>query len=478
MKRARLPILLMTLLVLLASGLSADEIVLKDGRRFTGEIVRETDESVSIKTVGGTLDFRKAQVARVIWRTEPAKLYEQKRRALSNKSTTARLELARWCIAQDLNEEARRELEQVLLLEAQNVDARVLLARLAKTTGTRIPLRVEVRLTDGSHVKGKLINPLFTLETPYGVLHIPTRTVSSVTIGDDGAPDTIETKKFKTKGRLAEELFVVDSKLGRLTIAKKDVRELAIYQPTAEELAEIEFNNIMREYNHFGLDVVLVVDSTDSMIGVLLRLRQQSNRLCETVRKFVPNAHFGLVSYRDHKKYDPGEFAYVTRLYPLTSKPEEFNQAVGEVRAAGGGDIPEAVFEGLSEAMTRAGWRPRSHRVIILIGDAPPHPQNNGVAKTLQLVGDWHKNTQGVIHVIDTTGYNRMMPEFGSIAEAGGGSATVLNDEQHIGRVLLPLILGEKWKDRLLKAFDAESRPDDVGEAGEHANPDAGVPGP
>jgi len=442
------------IVLLLSTAASADEVILRDGRKFTGEIVRETDESVSIKTVGGTLTFARGEIARVVWKEDPKKVYRQKAKALSDKEINARLELARWCMAHRLEAEAGREVQQVLFVDPENATAQELLERLAKSSQQGVPLRIEVTLTDGSQVRGRLVNSRFTLETGYGVLHIQANKITSVVVGDEKTSDAVETAQFKAKGRLADELFVVDSKLGRLTIAKKDVRELNIYKPTAAEIAEIKFNDAVRQYNHFGLDVVLVIDCTDSMAGVLLRLRQQSGKLCQAVRKLVPNTHFGLVSYRDHKHFDPNEFTYVTKLFPLTAEVEEFRKAVGALRAKGGGDIPEAVFEGLSEAMTRGGWRPNSHRVMILIGDAPPHPQKDGYKKTLKLVGDWRKNAKGIVHVVDTTGYNRLMDEFLMISKAGGGQPVILNDEQKIVRELIPLILGVEWKDRLQEAYD------------------------
>ena len=130
-----------------------------------------------------------------------------------------------------------------------------------------------------------------------------------------------------------------------------------------------------------------------------------------------------------------------------------------ELRSKGGGDVPDAVFDGLSEAMTRAGWRPKSHHVIVLIGDSPPHLENQGLKKAVTLVGDWHKNTQGVVHSVDTTGYNRLMDEFRALADAGGGKAVALADEKQIARELLPLIIGSDWRDRVLKAWEETAEP-------------------
>ncbi len=432
----------------------ADDVILKDGRRFTGEILKESSDVVIIRTVGGHMEFRRSEVLQVVWKTEPKKIYRQRQGALDAKAVTGRLELARWCIAQGLDAEARHELETVLRLDPRNADAPALLAKIARATPETIALRVEVTLTDGSQVKGRLVNSVFSIDTPYGSLYIPTGIITSVVLGDDKTPDTIETTTFKAKGQMTEELFVVDSKLGRLSIARKDVREIALSQPSAAELAETAFNDTMRQYNFNGLDVILVVDATDGTGGVLLRLRQEAPKFCDAVRRFVPNAQFGLVAYRDEKAHDPAEFTWATQLTALAEKPDEFFKALGELRPKGGGDIPDAVFEGLSEAMTRGGWRPKSHHVVVLIGDAPPHLENQGLKKTLTLIGDWHKNAQGVVHAIDTTGYNRLMDEFRGIADAGGGKAVALADEKQIGREMLSLVLGADWRDRLMKTYD------------------------
>jgi len=79
----------------------------------------------------------------------------------------------------------------------------------------------------------------------------------------------------QTLRALSEELFVIDSKLGRLTIAKKDVRAISFYKPTPEELADYEFKTAMKRLDQLGLDVILVIDTTDSMVGVLRRLRER-----------------------------------------------------------------------------------------------------------------------------------------------------------------------------------------------------------
>ena len=466
--------ILIVALLLVTGVLAADEVILKDGRRFTGEILKDTDASVTIRTVGGVLVFDRDEVITARRKADPRKVYKDRVAAIHKRAVAGRLELARWCLTHDRHADARTELEHLLLIDPTNFDAQSLLGRVAKRSGTTFALRAELVLTDGSQVKGKLINPLITLETAYGLLHIPAASVATVEIGHK-ADDVVETRTFRAKGKLAEELFVIDSKLGRLTVVKKDVRSLVVYQPTPEELADIEFAQTMRDYNDRGLDVVLVVDTTDSMAGILRHLRQQSPDLCRVVRTFVPNAQFGVVAFRDHKKYDPGVFEYVTKLQPLTANDTLFRLKLTELRARGGGDVPEAVFDALAVAMTKAGWRPKSHRVIILIGDAPPHDQNKGLAKTYQLVGDWHKNTHGILHTVDTTGYNRLMAEFKQMATSGGGKSLILNDEKRIVRDIVPLILGVQWRDRFDKAFEGDKPATPPKDAAAPPEPDTGT---
>ncbi|HUU43665.1 MAG TPA: vWA domain-containing protein [Planctomycetota bacterium] len=472
MRQVLLAILLM---VGLCAGACADELILKDGRKFTGEVLRLTPGTVHIRTVGGILVFDRDEVARIIEKEDPKKIYRQKLAALKDKAVVDRLELARWCLAHELEDEARLQLEQLLLDDPDNADAQALLTELTRRTGSGLPLRTEVVLTDGSEVKGQIVNPLFTLDSPYGVLHIPSRSIVSIDVGEGRKADVVETAQFKVRGTLSEELFVIDSKLGRLTIAKKDVRAISFYKPTPEELADYEFKTAMKRLDQLGLDVILVIDTTDSMVGILHRLRDQSADFCRVIRKFVPNSQFGLVAFRDDKKHDPGLIEYVTRMTPLTSDVELFRLKLAELRAAGGGDVPEAVFEGLAMAMTQGGWRPRSHRVIILIGDAPPHDEDKGIAKTYQLVRDWHKNTLGVLHTVDTTGFDRLMAEFRTMARDGGGQALIVNNEKTIARDLIPLILGVQWRDRFFKTFD-EDKPDAATPATDATTPpDTGV---
>jgi hypothetical protein len=123
------------------------------------------------------------------------------------------------------------------------------------------------------------------------------------------------------------------------------------------------------ELNH--IDLCFVVDTTGSMQPFISAAQRA---LLDTVEalsaKSGVDIQIGLVEYRDHP---PQEMSFVTRHYQLTSDLEKLRKAINGLRADGGGDHPEAVYDGVNEAAVLTGWRAHSCRFILLVGDAPPH---------------------------------------------------------------------------------------------------------
>jgi hypothetical protein len=79
---------------------------------------------------------------------------------------------------------------------------------------------------------------------------------------------------------------------------------------------------------------------------------------------------YGLVLYRDHP---PQDMTYISRYMQLTTNYELFKQAVIDMKAGGGGDGPEAVIDGLYDAIGNIQWRGNSEKFIYHILDSPPH---------------------------------------------------------------------------------------------------------
>lgn len=119
------------------------------------------------------------------------------------------------------------------------------------------------------------------------------------------------------------------------------------------------------------LDLVFLVDATGSMGPHISEVRTRLLELIEELRAspLCRSLRLGVVSYRDHA---PQERTYLTRVTPLTDDLDAARTAVLALSAAGGGDGPEAVTDGLYDVV-RLDWRPSAARAVAWFGDAPPH---------------------------------------------------------------------------------------------------------
>ena len=119
------------------------------------------------------------------------------------------------------------------------------------------------------------------------------------------------------------------------------------------------------------IDVVFVIDSTGSMGD---EIRTVKDYIAQMV-KFAPTQNYklrvGVVTYRD---YELEEKEYLIRSKDLTDDIDSALKFIETIDAAGGGDQPEAVADALHNAIQKdMSWSDDARKVIILIGDAPPH---------------------------------------------------------------------------------------------------------
>lgn len=126
-----------------------------------------------------------------------------------------------------------------------------------------------------------------------------------------------------------------------------------------------------------GVDLMFVIDATSSMQPFLAQARLAVDSMVSTLATLVGDLRLGVVAYRD------GEDEFTTKLLPLGSDRYAILNFLWTLRAEGGGDVPEAVAAGLAEAIQRGGWRQGTHRVIVVVGDAPPHERDAGRIKSL-----------------------------------------------------------------------------------------------
>jgi len=119
------------------------------------------------------------------------------------------------------------------------------------------------------------------------------------------------------------------------------------------------------------LDIVICLDTTNSMRKYIDALRQRLIPALEESLGGFPTFRIGMVLFKDY--YD----SYLTRVIPFTADFARFQNELNAIRVGGGGDIPEAVYEALHDGATKFAWEAQA-RVMILVGDAPPHPRPRG----------------------------------------------------------------------------------------------------
>lgn len=205
-----------------------------------------------------------------------------------------------------------------------------------------------------------------------------------------------------------------------------------------------DWEGLIQTLRRNGLDIVIVFDSTGSMAGEIDEVKRQIERIFQTLVRLVPKTRVSLCTYRDY-----GD-DYVVKGVELTNDLQRLVVFLREVYADAGGDMPEAVHEGLAWAITKNSFRPPARKVILLFGDAPPHAEH--LQTCLKLAGDFRRQHQGIVSTITCRSVGRL-PEFDLIAKSGGGEAFTTADERQIITQLMVLVFGSRHREKVIEAF-------------------------
>jgi|GEM_PF-560808 len=118
------------------------------------------------------------------------------------------------------------------------------------------------------------------------------------------------------------------------------------------------------------VDVCFIIDTTGSMGDEIDRIKSTLLSVTDKLRADASQGvdlRYGAVLYRDI-----GD-EYVTRRHAFTTDLKGFDHALQTISAAGGGDGPESLNQGLAVGVAGMDWRDGAARVAFVIADAPPH---------------------------------------------------------------------------------------------------------
>ena len=221
-----------------------------------------------------------------------------------------------------------------------------------------------------------------------------------------------------------------------------------------------------------GLDVVLVIDATDSMQFVIDTVKARLIKLITSLRAMVPTSRIGIVAYRD--KGDE----FVTKWVDLSFSTGKLQDFLASLQAGGGGDWPEAVYEALEVAINDLNWRKKSKRIIILVPGSPPHPET--ISNVLHLAQNFQAQG-GALSVVDLAEkmhedferalwrhsaalmniefkptplpafYQEFRNTMASLAQAGGGDFIPLSEDKALTREIIVMTFGSRWQTEMAK---------------------------
>lgn len=201
------------------------------------------------------------------------------------------------------------------------------------------------------------------------------------------------------------------------------------------------FYGDLERLRRHGLEVVIAMDHTGSMGPVIGAVKARALALVRRLRRYVPGLRLGLVTYDDAAR---------VRL-PLTHDEAALVKALNKVAAAGGGDLEEGVDRALAAALRQeqVGWSRRALRIVILIGDAPPHESAvPGMLRRLAASRDDPLfESPVVVHAVAATAQG--VEHFPAIARATGGHYVVLDRAGSLLAELVALSFGGAPRERL-----------------------------
>ena len=158
----------------------------------------------------------------------------------------------------------------------------------------------------------------------------------------------------------------------------------------------------------------------------------------------VHTLRVGMVAYRDRRD------EFETKGWDFTTEIDVVRAHLWSLGAAGGGDKPEAVYKALKLAYGKLSWHPDNTRVLVLIGDAPPHVGYGTACIKMAR----HAGAQGLVtHVIEAD--KREVKHFPEIAAAGGGRCVSLPDGGNDSLIveIAGLTLGERFENPMREFF-------------------------
>lgn len=276
--------------------------------------------------------------------------------------------------------------------------------------------------------------------------------------------------------------------ISSMPMGLRDSKQMPVNQgvsPIASSNSDTYSAEILSYVSRQGIgeiDLVFLVDETGSMGEYIEEVKRRLLALIDDIRvaPLCRSLRLGLVSYRDHP---PQDRSFASRVVPLTDDIASIKKGVERMQASGGGDGPESVTDGLYD-IVRLDWRPRAARVVVWVGDAPPHgvePEGDAFPQGCPCGHHWYAQAENaremgiVIHAVGCLPtlreYRGAEDVFKTVAATSRGLYLPLNEASRLIPIITGVAESELDKQRIeahisevLNAFEKELEPADHNE--------------
>jgi hypothetical protein len=139
-----------------------------------------------------------------------------------------------------------------------------------------------------------------------------------------------------------------------------------------------------------GLDIVIVIDGTGSMNLIIDDIKAKMPQLTRAIHQMVPIARIGIIVFAGK--------GVKMNFQPLTLSPQKLSTFLNTLRPIAGGNWEEDTYGGCQFAIEKTDWKPNAMKVIVLVGDSPPHKKD--FAPLMALIRKF-KDNNGSFNAVD-----------------------------------------------------------------------------
>lgn len=205
-----------------------------------------------------------------------------------------------------------------------------------------------------------------------------------------------------------------------------------------------------------GIDLCFVVDTTGSMSDDIGNAKENMVSILSELEAKSADYRVALVDYRDFEsRSGSGDYPAKIQL-EFSSNNDEIIAAINSLDLGYGGDDPETVYSGINETL-KLDWRARAQKIIIILGDAPPHDPEPDTDYTYEDVltslynadigidlGNSDERVLGAPEdskmAVYSIGIGGGLDFFEEIAEATGGKYTEIADADQVSDAIIDSI--------------------------------------